>query len=757
MMPVTTPPTLPPTAGDRLVPVDARTLPLVAVSLAADAGGGLARVVLEQRFHNAHIEPLSVVYSLPLPADAAVSGFAFRIGDRRIVGEIDRREAARERFELAILEGRTAALLDQERSSLFTQELGNVPPGADVVAEITIDQKLQFLEEGAWEWRFPTTTAPRYLGSPGRVPDAERVAQDVADGPMAVRMTFAVNVRDGLDGRLPESPSHRLRGAGNRLEQGDAAGVALDRDVVVRWGVSRPEPGLQIETARGPDGKTYALITIVPPAPSASRETVPRDVVLLLDVSGSMQGEPLAQAQRIVSALASTLGKGDSLEMIAFSSSAKRWKNGATRMDEAARRDALAWIAGLRAGGGTEMRHAIEQALDPLRADAQRQVVLVTDGQIGFESEVVAAILSRLPASSRVHVVGVGSATNRTLTAHAARAGRGAEILVGLGEDPERAAKRLVARTDAPVVVDLSLEGDARLEHAPRRLPDLFAGSPVLVAVRAGQGELVVRGRTASGPWEQRVRVQEAPPEGRGAILTLFARESVEDVETEIAAGGNAKSLDPRVEGLGLRFGVSTRLTSWVAVSEEPAVDPSAPLRRVRMPHELPYGTSVDGLGLRARAGAASPMRFQAFAHGIGKGGMVGTPAYMAPEYARDAPSAPALEPSRGVLDRLFGRASSPGKAVERQLIGRVVLRDGQAIVIVLTVAQATQWTVPADVEMTWDDGTTVRASVLAERSTAPGDVAALASVRLAIAARDARTIARIRLEIGGEPWTVVF
>ena len=205
---------------------------------------GSLRVVLEQRFHNPHVEPLSVVYSLPLPADAAVSGFAFRIGDRRIAGEIDRRACARGRFERALLEGRTAALLDEERSSLFTQELGNVPPGEDVVAEITVDQKLHFLPEGAWEWRFPTASAPRYLGSPGRVADADRVAQEVADGPMPVRMTFAVNARDALDGRLPESPSHRLRTSVRGVEQAEAAGVPLDRDIVVRWSVCRPEPGL---------------------------------------------------------------------------------------------------------------------------------------------------------------------------------------------------------------------------------------------------------------------------------------------------------------------------------------------------------------------------------------------------------------------------------------------------------------------------------------------------------------------------------
>jgi Ca-activated chloride channel homolog len=128
--------------GGRLVSVDGRILPLLGARLVAHARGGIARTVLEQRFRNAHAEPLRVIYLFPLPHDGAVSGFAFRIGDRRIVGEVDRREAARERFEEAIASGRTAAILEEERGSLFTQELGNVPAGAEVIAELTVDQKL---------------------------------------------------------------------------------------------------------------------------------------------------------------------------------------------------------------------------------------------------------------------------------------------------------------------------------------------------------------------------------------------------------------------------------------------------------------------------------------------------------------------------------------------------------------------------------------------------------------------------------------
>jgi len=157
--------------GGRLVTADGRTLALRGATLRADARGGIARVVLEQTFENTFAEPLAVTYLMPLPADGAVSGYAFTIGEQRIVGEVDRRQAARERFEEAIASGHTAALVEQERSSLFTQEIGNIPAGSKVVAELVIDQKLAWLDEGAWEWRFPMVAMPCYMGI-GRVADA---------------------------------------------------------------------------------------------------------------------------------------------------------------------------------------------------------------------------------------------------------------------------------------------------------------------------------------------------------------------------------------------------------------------------------------------------------------------------------------------------------------------------------------------------------------------------------------------------------
>lgn len=604
-------------SGGYLVAKDGRTMPLRGVSLRADARGGIARVVLEQRFVNPYQEALHVTYLMPLPAEAAVSGYAFVLEGRRIVGEVDRKKKARQRFEQAILEGKTAGIVEQERSSLFTQELGNVPAGADVVAELTIDQKLIWKHEGAWEWRFPTAVGPRYVGAPGQVADAAKIAVAIAERGTPARLSLSLAIRDAMpNGVRPESPSHRLRSStagsccGVSLATED--GARLDRDMVVRWPVAHGAVGTALDVGR-PAGEheAYGLLTLTPPEPSRQRATR-RDLILLLDTSGSMDGDPLRQLKRTALALIDSLSDRDTLEMIEFSSSARRWHRGAKEATSSVRREARAWVQGLRAGGGTEMVRGMLEALAPLTERSQRQVVLLTDGYIGQERDVITQVMHKLPRGScRVHVVGVGSSVNRTLTAGVARAGAGVELILAPGEDAERLVSGLLARTAAPLVTHVEVRGDALLANAPAYLPDLFAGSPALISLqlRASGGSLEVSGYTADGPWREHFTVP-ACGEGQGtvALAKLFARETVEDLELAHATTQtDHAAIDREIERLGLRYQISTRLTTWVAVSQDPTVDPSRPGRHEVVAHEVPQGTSVAGMGLR-QATPGAPM-----------------------------------------------------------------------------------------------------------------------------------------------------
>lgn len=665
----TTPHTSSISSGARSVATEGRTLPLVRSEIGCDASGGLARVVFTQTFTNPHPEPLHVTYKLPLPADAAVGGFAFEIAGERSVGRVETKKKAREAFEEAVLQGKTAALLEEETSALFTQELGNVPPGAEVHVEVTLDCPLAWLGDaqagGAWEFRFPLAAAPRYLGGNGSTATNASLAPlviDVATAPIAARASLSMRIRDTLVvHRSPESPSHPLQtreafGA-YQVELGSGNEAELDRDVVVRWPVAAASPKIALDACvvkQGEAMKRFGLLSLVPPSMGGSvgvAGKVKRDVTVLLDTSGSMQGSPLDQAKRIASAIVESLDERDSFEVIEFGNSARPYKSGSRAASKGERAEAVRWIHARQASGGTEMLSGVKAALTSLGAGAQRQIVLITDGLIGEEGHIVGALAKGLPASSRFHAVGVGAAANRALLMPIARAGRGAEAIVGIGEDAEPAVARLLRRMCGPVVVDLAIEGSAIEGVAARHLPDLFTGAParIPVALRREGGEIVITGRTHEGPFRDTVYVDadgSLEPRGSDALARLYGRERVEDLELELSIGKAKSEIDPQIERIGLAHQIATRLTSFVAVSAEAMVDPTAPTRRETMPHVLAHGMSAEGVGLAApfQAIAAKPV-----VASFGKALRMSAP--------MPASAAPAAPPPAG---RYGARAESP-------------------------------------------------------------------------------------------------
>lgn len=770
----------PMTTSGSVVTADGRTLPLRTTRLCVRAAGGLAQVHLVQTFANPWAEPLHVTYQLPLPADAAVGGFSFRLGEHRVVGEIDRRAAARERFEQAIASGRTAALLEQDRSSLFRQELGNLPPGAELEATIDIDQPLAWVDDG-WQWRFPTTVAPRYLGAPGQVADVQQQQVDVVD-PDAIapgpRCELELLIADVLvPPQPPRSPSHALHtvavpGGLQVAFVGEHGRVAMDRDVVVHWPVAAPEPGVQLRAGHGQRpaiaAHAFGLLTIVPPATNSPLRSLPRDLIVLLDISGSMNGAPLAQAVQVATELVRTLEAGDRFELVAFASRQEAWRAGPQPATPANKGAAVQWLQGLRASGSTEMHTAIVQALVAARAQAQRQVVVVTDGLIGFEQEVVQTIRSALPELARVHVVGVGSAPNRTLTRGASRAGRGVEVLIGIDESVGPAVARLLARTCAPIVTALELSGTALLAHAPQALPDLFAGAPARLAVqlRPEGGTLHVRGRSAAGPFDHELVVPPVTADEPG-LARGFARETAEDLEVELAAGGDARGVEARLEQLGLTHGIATRLTSWIAISDVAAVDPRAVGRREVVPQELPHGMSVAQLGLRrchamppmaaadasqcilgvppASAAPMSPSPTEARAQDPRR--MLGQGAF---EKRATEPTPPTRAKAGGFLRRLFGGGQGP--ADERSV--RAVLRLRSAKEWVFELRGLGAWQVPTRVVVVFADGSEREFAVDPARTTLGGPVANGAIVRLVLQAIAGLSVTdvpiRLRVQVGG-------
>ena len=635
-----------------LIAPDGRHYPLESAEIEADAEGGIARTLLRQRFQNPFEEPLEVLYTLPLPADGAVLGYEIRIGERRIVGEVQPRAKAEATYRQALYEGRTAGLLEEDRADTFNQRLGNIPAKTPVEVEIRILHPLAFRgagdseREAGWEYRFPTTLGVRYMGAEGRVPDAERLEPGRSMEGLPARFTLELRVADmaweedpssdeelqsalwptadsdpiptGIHSRSHMIHAERNADGSHRIRLAEPS--RLDRDLVVRWPALESDVRVQMVEGGGleGDGGRYALLTVLPP--ERPRVAFPRDVTLLLDASGSMRGTPLALAKRVIDGVLAGLEEGNHFELLAFSNRVRSLTSGLVAATGPVVEEARRELDGVRASGGTEMATAFLEALAPRRAEAQRQVVLITDGYVGFEDEVT-GLLSRDAEGAgrvRVHTVGVGSAPNRTLTAGLARAGGGCELFATDDGEADEAVDLLRAATDRPVLCGLSVSGSAVRRVAPEGSRDVSAGQPALLSVelRPEGGTLEVTAREADSdvPWQWRgavpgpERTTEPSPEveGRDArrsplpLGALHGRERIADLELH-ARGRGARALADQIEAVALRHRIVSRRTSLVAVAEEATEDPRAPRRRVRLPVELPAGLSARGVGMHAQ------------------------------------------------------------------------------------------------------------------------------------------------------------
>lgn len=598
--------------GAALVSVDGRVYPLEAARVAAEASGGIAFSTLVQTYRNPYTEPLEVVYTLPLPADGAVIGYAMRLGSRIIRGEVRSREDARAAYEKAMFEGRAAGLLEQDRDDTFTQRLGSLPAGEQ--AEITIEvlHPLAFLlgtgEFGPqWEYRFPTVVGVRYEGAAGRVPDADRLEVDRAAGAGAIPTRIDLTLTTIDDTGASERHVETMR---------------LDRDLVVRWAAGGATIGARLVEGPGlpGDGGRYGVLTITPPP--VVEKAFARDLTILLDASGSMSGQPIEWAKDVAAGALRSLVAGDRFEVLAFAGRPRSLTGGIVEVNEASVRRALGELAALQAGGGTEMADAVIEALRPLRAGSQHQVVLITDGEIGFEDEIVARIVNGLPDGARLHTVGVGAAPNRTLTSRAARAGRGVESFVCGDAEVPGTVRRLIAAMAQPILTDVKISATALRGAAPGRPRDVLAGQPLVVAVELDPegGALEVSGRLAgrAEPWTCRLTV---PPVSarEGPVTTvplgaLYGRETIADL------GMSAAHDEERVLKVALRHRIASRVTSLVAVSDEPSVDPKAPRRRVTLPVEVPAYVSAEAVGLASQQGMFSLLKYHEIARSLDVG-----------------------------------------------------------------------------------------------------------------------------------------
>jgi Ca-activated chloride channel family protein len=582
-------------------------LPLDEIDVRAAITGLATRVELTQGFRNSYAEPLEATYIFPLPPRSAVTAMRMEADGRVVDGVLKERGEAREDYDRAITEGKRASIAEEDRPGVFTMRVGNIMPGERVTVHLTLAGQLPY-EDGAATFRFPLVVAPRYIpGTPlpdaqagtgtapdtDAVPDASRISPPVLlpGFPSLVRLSVGVDIDPaGLPVTGLESSLHTVVTEGRhvRLEPGERA----DRDFILRLRLGS-EDAVTTSLAVLPDedneGGTFAL-TLVPPAGRASR---PRDVVLVLDRSGSMDGWKMIAARRAAARIVDTLDSADRFAVLAFDNVVETppaLPGGLVEATDRNRFRAVEHLAGLDARGGTEMLVPLRQAASLLAADDARDrvLVLVTDGQIGNEDQILSELSPRLPGV-RVHTVGVDRAVNEAFLQRLAGLTGGRCELVESEDRLDEAMRHIHRRIATPLVTGLRVASAGLAldpgSLAPQPLPDLFAGAPVTVGGRftgPPTGAVTV---TGDDGWQTTVTATVSDNTGLGAV---WARARIRDLEDQYVTGGQTER---EIVETSLRHGVLSRFTAFVTIDDR-VVNAAGGRHQVTQPVAAPSGWS---------------------------------------------------------------------------------------------------------------------------------------------------------------------
>ncbi|MHC4716027.1 MAG: VIT domain-containing protein, partial [Planctomycetota bacterium] len=581
--------------------------------------GFVAEVTVQQEFFNPLDRPIEAEYVFPLPHDSAVNATEMRIGERVITGKIDRRASARQKYEQARDAGKRAALLEQERPNIFTQSVANIAANETVHVTIRYVQTLPYAD-GRYELVFPMVVGPRYIpGAPvsgeranrggGRlddtdqVPDASRITPPVV--PPGQRCGHDISLAVDLDAGVPlgdvTSRAHQVAVSRDgedkaRVVLSDADAIP-NKDFVLSFTVAggRPEVGF---LAHHDGKKGHFTLVLQPPADPPAAQIRPREILCVLDCSGSMDGPPLRLSKHAAGRILDNLRPTDRFNLMRFSSRATTFQPRSVPATPANIHAGRMYLASLAPGGGTEMIAGVRQALrGEIPEDLLRIVVLFTDGYIGNEKAILAEVKRKI-GPARMFSFGVGSSSNRYLLDRMAIVGRGTAQYVLLADDPSEAVDAFVNRIDSPVLTDIEVKfhGAEAADVIPALIPDVFAGLPVYVHGRydkPGKATIRVSGRIGATATSAEIEVDlPAPDESHSPLPSVWARRRIKELELRKLAAdtGGAERVAGQIAELALEYSLMSAYTSFVAIDEGSQVNGKA----VRVPVSIPMPEGVS-------------------------------------------------------------------------------------------------------------------------------------------------------------------
>jgi Ca-activated chloride channel family protein len=583
-------------------------LPLQRTKFDTVVTGTVSETEVVQVFANPFDTPIEAVYVFPLHERAAVDDYHLTIGDRTIRGEMKTRKDARETYEQAKQDGRAAGLLEQERPNIFTQSVANIPPGAVIEVSIHVVAPLE-QEDGRYSLVLPTVVGPRFIPSAAQVPDAARITPPIMpEGYTACAdLDVTVAIESGLRPRGLRSQYHdvdiRREGDVAFIELDRKAGPVLaDRDFVLSWDLGGQTPQAAIVAQPSGSGG-YFTLTVQPPKTVTDEQAMPRELVFVVDTSGSMSGLPIDTAKGLMRHALGDMRPDDMFNVLRFDEAVSGLASGMLPATADNVQKGLAYVDEMHGMGGTHMLAGIEAALDlPHEPDRMRMVLFLTDGYIGNETEIF-ALIERDIADARLFSLGVGSSVNRYLLDGMARVGRGAVTYAGNEESMEAVVDRFYERIETPVLTDIEIDwqGARVSEVLPGKIPDLFAGQPLTVFGRyegRPDDEIIVRGKFDGKTIELPVTFDLTTAKDVAGVSSIWARNKIDEllgypmVATHWAVGSETEKA---VVELALQYRIMTSYTSFVAVDEQRIVEPSGEIRTIVQPLPIPAGTTYEG------------------------------------------------------------------------------------------------------------------------------------------------------------------
>ena len=591
-------------------------LPLKHTAVDAAINGYIGTVNVKQAYENPYDTKIEAVYVFPLPEKAAVSEFLMVIGDRTIRGILREKEEAVAIYQEARRQGYQASLLVQRRPNIFEQKVANIEPGKAIDIDITYFHTLAY-KDGWYSFVFPTVVGPRY-NPPGYPDPVNAVPRGQGSSGAGTTVEYlrpeersghdiSINVR--LEAGVEIEEVKASHGVDVSRDGEHSAVVKLknvstlpNRDFVLDFRVAGERLKSNLLTHRDPEtGEGYFTLMVIPPKDSTLVPRQAMEMVFVLDCSGSMRGQPLQQAKDAVMVALDRLDSNDTFQIIRFSDTASQFGTEPVFATERNLTAARNYVSGLRANGGTKMINGVKAALDfPHDPSRYRFVTFMTDGYIGNERAILAAVHSRIGAS-RIFSFGVGNSVNRYLMERMAEAGRGVVAYLGLNDSARTVMDGFFARVSRPALTDIEIDwgGMAVTDVYPRTLPDLFVGRPLVVTGQFSGDRKAVRVLGSSGGERRTLMTAEDVDGSAGSSLAkVWARLRIADLANRLTRAGDPYGeLGDAIRNTALRYQLVSNYTSFVAVdsSQKTAGDHGITVRQpVPVPDGVRYETTVD-------------------------------------------------------------------------------------------------------------------------------------------------------------------